>query len=412
MNNVFIVARRELATRLRQPSFYVASLVMPLLLVAIGFGLSVANANTLNETVGNVPGSVARAPAKPSGYVDQAGVVRTMPLEVHAFFIPYTDETDAAAALRDGAITAYFVIPPNYLATGRVVRVSTQVSPFGGEGADTQALQTLLRANLANDAALAQRLNRLVDLRVDQVGAPAQAVHGRGDGVSFSITAYALAFVLAFAIINGGAWLVQAVVEEKENRTIEVVLTSLRPTQLMAGKLLGLGSVALIQLAIWATMGGGVFAVGAAVGASVLGLVPWSAWVWLLVYFLLGFSFYGAIMMSIGAMGATIRESQQVSGLMTLPMFLPLWFGVAVVESPNGIVAQVLSYIPFTAPVTMMLRLAQTTVPLWQILVSVVVLAAAVVGAVWLAARVFRASTLLTGTKPSLRTLIRIVRAA
>jgi ABC-2 type transport system permease protein len=225
---------------------------------------------------------------------------------------------------------------------------------------------------------------------------------------------FAAALLLAFAIINGGSWLVQAVAEEKENRTVEVVLTSVQPTQLMAGKLLGLGVVALVQLAIWFVLSGGALGAAVAVGVSLAAGVSPGLLLWAVLFFVLGFAFYGALMTAFGALGATVRESSQIAGFMTIPMLIPLYFFFFGVfeDQPNGIAAQVLSYLPFTAPVTMVLRLGAGVVPLWQILLSIMLLVLSVAGAIWLSARVFRASTLLTGTKPSLRALLRVARSA
>ena len=118
--------------------------------------------------------------------------------------------------------------------------------------------------------------------------------------------------------------------------------------------------------------------------------------------------------MAFGSLGATARESNQIAGFMTLPMLVPVWFFFFGVfdDRPNGIAAQVLSYLPFTAPVTMVLRLGAGAVPAWQIVISVTLLVLSVMGSIWLAARVFRASTLLTGTKPTLRALVNIARSA
>jgi ABC-2 type transport system permease protein len=289
------------------------------------------------------------------------------------------------------------------------------VSILGAEGGNTQALITLLRANLGGDVQLAQRIGEPLDLRTEVVGAAPEQQAG-DDGSPFASLGigFAAALLLAFAIINGGSWLVQAVAEEKENRTVEVVLTSVQPTQLMAGKLLGLGVVALVQLAIWFVLSGGALGAAVAVGVSLAAGVSLGLLLWAVLFFVLGFAFYGALMTAFGALGATVRESSQIAGFMTIPMLIPLYFFFFGVfeDQPNGIAAQVLSYLPFTAPVTMVLRLGAGVVPLWQILLSIVLLVLSVAGAIWLAARVFRASTLLTGTKPTLRSLLRVARSA
>jgi ABC-2 type transport system permease protein len=408
MNNIWTVALREIVTRLRKPSFYLTTLLMPLLVGVMVFALSAFNIDAAPQVGADV---LAEEPAQPSGYVDQAEIITSVPFELHQFFIPYASETDAAAAVRNGAIGSYFVVPPDYLASGHVAKVSQQATFTGASGADVRVFEALLRANLAGDPALGQRIDRPLDLETEIVGA-AQTQNSRDDGQDFNPTSIVLGFLLLFAIINGGGWLVQAVVEEKENRTIEVMLTSVRPLHLMTGKLLGLGAIALLQLLFWIIMSGGLLGIAAAVGVSLLTGVPISTWLWMIAFFFLGFAFYGAIMMALGAVGASMREVGQISGFMTVPILSPLWFWQAIAQSPNGVLAQVLSYIPFTAPLTMMLRIGETSVPVWQILLSLAVLALAVAGAIWVAARIFRSSTLLTGAKPTPRALWRAVRRA
>ena len=410
MNLMFTIVLREITTHLRKPSFYAVTLLTPLIgVVSLAFSSFGAD---LGPSTGDV---LSERPSRPSGYVDQSGVIQSIPNEIHQFFIPYADENEAAAALRADTIPAYFVIAPDYLQTGRVTKVSQQVSILGGEGADTHALTTLLRANLGGDLQLAQRLDDPLNLDTELVGAQAGQPTNDDDTPFASLGAgFVAALLLAFAVIQGGSWLVQAVAEEKENRTVEVVLTSVRPWQLMTGKLLGLGVVTLVQLAIWFVLSGGALAAAVAIGVSVATGVAWSLWVWTVVFFLLGFLFYGGLIMAFGSLGATARESNQIAGFMTLPMLVPVWFFFFGVfdDRPNGIAAQVLSYLPFTAPVTMVLRLGAGAVPAWQIVISVTLLVLSVMGSIWLAARVFRASTLLTGTKPTLRALVNIARSA
>lgn len=411
MNNVLKVALREISTHLRKPSFYVVTLLTPLIGLVSLLVVSVPSIGFAAPT-GDMFG---QGSAQPSGYIDQSGVIQTVPTELHQFFIPYPNENEAAAALRAGTIPAYFVIAPDYLESGRVTKVSEQVSILGGEGGDTQALTTLLRANIGGDMQLAQRLDDPLDLRTAKVGAAPERQAGDDDSPFATLgVGFAAALLLAFATINGGSWLVQAVAEEKENRTVEVILTSVRPEQLMTGKLLGLGVVALVQLLIWFVLSGGALGAAVAVGVSLAAGVSPGLLVWALVFFLLGFSFYGALMTAFGALGATVRESSQIAGFMTLPMWVPLYFYFFGVfeDQPNGIAAQVLSYLPFTAPVTMVLRLGAGAVPFWQILLSIVLLTLSVAGAIRLAARVFRAGTLLTGTKPTLRSLLRVARSS
>ena len=404
MRNVVVVARREILALLRRPSFYVAALVAPLIVGALFFGFGL-----LEEEFGDDSEQI-RQLSKPAGYVDQAGVVTQVPPSVQQFILPFEDEAAATAALRDGAIQSYFVVRPDYRETGRVVRVARQVTFTSGSGPDTRVFRAVLRANLAGDLQIAQRLDIPLDLEMNVVR-PSGESRQAGGGPFEGSAAFPLGLLLAFSIVNGGGWLVQAVVEEKENRTIEIVLTSLRPWQLMAGKLLGLGVIALLQLGIYLGLLRALLGrTGPAAGLSA-GEIPASMWPWLVLFFLLGFLFVGGLMMAMGAVGASARESGQISGFMSLPVMMPLWFGEAISDSPSGLLGIVLSLVPITAPVTMTMRLAAGGVPLWQILLSAALLTLGVAGVIWLTARLFRGTTLLTGTRPTPLALWRAVRA-
>ena len=405
MKSVWLIARREMFTLLRRRSFYAAALIPPLIAAVLLFGFSF-----LNDEFGDDNGPLTQtAPEKPSGYVDQAGVIQTVPPEISAWLERYGSEEEALAALRSDAIASYFLLAPDYLQSGRVVRVSPQVTFTGGEAIDSRIFHAVLQANLAGDPALAQRLQQPLDLetsvaRPDQ--APAEIAEDNGN------LSMVLGVLLAFSIVSGGGWLVQAVAEEKESRTIEIILTSLRPWQLMAGKLIGLGAIALLQLVAWMSVARLLGSAGPAVGAVQLEGIRLDAWIWMLVFFVLGFLFYGGLMTALAAVGASAREAGQISGVMSLPVVVPLWFSGLIVDTPNGVFARVLGLVPFTAPVTMMMRLGEGTLPLWDLLLSAAVLLVGVLGAIWIAARLFRGTTLLTGMKPTPRALWRALREA
>jgi ABC-2 type transport system permease protein len=191
--------------------------------------------------------------------------------------------------------------------------------------------------------------------------------------------------------------MLNSVAAEKENRTAEILLTSLRPRELMLGKVIGLGFIALLQMAIW--MGGGMFAlergsqlVELAAGFS---LPPGFA-IWAFLFFVLGYFLYSSAMGAIGTLSPNAREGGQYTFLVILPLLLPLWFNVAFTESPNGLVATSLSLFPLTAPTSMLTRLAAIEVPLWQVLVSLGGLAITTYFFILLSSRFFRADTLLS----------------
>lgn len=402
MKTMLLIAWREMSVMLRRPSFYVTTLLIPLLTGVVFLG-----AQLFNDDASDDAQLADLALSRPVGVVDQANVIQTIPGSVHQFIIPFDNEATAAAALRANAIGAYFVVAPDYLVTGNVQRISRQISFTSAGAADVRLIDALLRSNLVNDPALVQRLDAPLEIETELTD-PARSTATDANGIN--VVAQSLAYLLGFAIVLGGGWLVQAVAEEKENRTIEIVLTSVQPWQVMTGKVLGLGAVSLLQLLAWVLLGRGLLGAGPRL-SGLDGAQPGIGfWLWMIALFLLGFLLFGSIMAAIGAVGASARESGQMTAFLTLPLLLPLWFAAVIAEQPNGMLALALSLFPITAPVTIILRLSEGAVPAWQLALSVALLIAAVVGALAMAARLFRATTLLTGVKPTPRVLWRALR--
>ena len=191
--------------------------------------------------------------------------------------------------------------------------------------------------------------------------------------------------------------MLQSVVKEKENRTAEVLLLSLSPVQLMLGKVLGLGVLALLQMGIW--LGGGLLVMGrgqALLGDLQLAALPAGFVAITVLYFLLGYLLYASALGALGALAPSLREGSQFTFIIILPLLVPIMLNSVFVEAPDGLVATVLSLFPLTAPTSMPTRLVAGTVPLWQVLLGLALLVLTAFAFVLLAARFFRADTLLS----------------
>jgi ABC-2 type transport system permease protein len=209
----------------------------------------------------------------------------------------------------------------------------------------------------------------------------------------------AVLFIFFFLLVMSSGFMLQSVAREKENRTVEILLLSLRPRELMLGKILGLSVVALLQMAVW--IGGGLLVLGRGKevlsGAAAFEL-PAGFVIWALLYFLLGYLLYASLMGAIGALAPNVRESGQFTILVLLPLMIPVWFNSLFIQTPDSPLALALSLFPLTAPTSMITRLAATQVPTWQIAASLAGLAVTTYFLVQAAARFFRADTLLTNT--------------
>lgn len=218
------------------------------------------------------------------------------------------------------------------------------------------------------------------------------------------------AMLLGVCIVTGGQYLLQGVSEEKESRILESLLCTVTSEDLLAGKLLGLGGAGLTLVAVWMITG----ALFAGPSAALLQFrIPPLLFVLAVAYFLLGYLFYASLMTGIGAVTNNMREAQQFAFMFTFANFVPFIMLPRIMNKPDGGLAIGLSLFPPTAPVTMMLRLANPNadVPSWQIAASLALLALAAWLALRLAARVFRIGLLMHGKTPSFPEIVRWARA-
>jgi ABC-2 type transport system permease protein len=199
-----------------------------------------------------------------------------------------------------------------------------------------------------------------------------------------------------------------------------VIVSSVKATHLMAGKVLGLASVALLQVGIWAGFGLLVSTLAPRLGprfgmdAGPLRALQMSPSVWgaLLIFFVLGFVLYAALYAAAGSTVTSEQEAQQLAFPLMMPLFIPIVFIMPILTDPLGSTARTLSMIPLFAPVVMPMRVVATDIPLWEIALSVGLLVLGMAAVVWLAAKIYRVGILSTGKKPSLRELVRWLRMA
>jgi len=220
--------------------------------------------------------------------------------------------------------------------------------------------------------------------------------------------------LLMIAVMSGSGYLLQSVSEEKESRMIEVVLTSVSPLGLMAGKVVALGLAGLLQVTIWAAS---MVFIGPRIMENFPNLdqltIDPVLLVWVAAFFLVGYFVFAVTNAGIGAATTSYRQGSQVSMLLLMPAVLvPMWLFVFIASNPSGLLARILSFIPLTAPITMMLRMGAMNVPLIEIITSLLVTLLGGVVLLWGSARVFRAGLLMYGQRMSLRRVLRALREA
>ena len=349
---------------------------------------------------------------------DQIGILELSgELAVDAGTVPgfqmYQDRESGIAALLADEIEGFFVIPEDYLSTGKIEWFDSGVGISGGSGRGR--VREFLRAALVADDLAPELVTRMLypadfnRIKVNEDG----SIDKDPDKIGRILVPLVFGGLLIFGIILGGSILMESVSEEKETRMIEILLTSVSPLAVMVGKVLALGATGLIQIAVWvasvAIIGPLIFnqipdAGQLAIEPGILALV--------IAFFLTGYLVFAVTMAGIGAATASTKEASQISMIVTLPSFVPVWFISLLLKNPDGGFAQLLSFIPFTAPVTMMIRLGVSDVALWEVVASLAVLLLTGVALLWISARVFRAGLLMYGQRMSIRGVFAALRQA
>ena len=412
MRKSFLVAKHEYLKMVRKRSFLLSTLGMPLLIIVV-MAVSIAVAMGGNDT--------------PLGYVDHTGALdpdvqppgpalslskgietqiareRASDVEIRS----YPDETSARVALEAEEIQAYYVVPEEYLATGQLELYYWDDAP--GEAVQSD-FEDFVRANLVSG------LDEPAALRAfDGVNLAVRSADGSREVSEFGIITVFLPFIAGlfffFAVTTSAQYLMRAVADEKENRTMEILVTSLTPEQLIGGEAAGLVCVALTQLLIW-------------VLATVIGLVvaarffepqrdiqvPWDFVLVSLVYFLPSFVLMAGMMVAIGSTVTEAREGQQVAGILNMFFTFPYFLTVLMFTNPDGHIPVFLTLFPTTAYITIAMRWGMTMIPAWQLAASLLVLVGSAIFAIWSAARIFRVGMLNYGQRFRLPAVITAIR--
>ena len=347
---------------------------------------------------------------QPMGYVDLSGLLQRSPF---TNLIPFESEAAAMQALQDERISAYYVIHADYLDTGAI---SMYVDRLNLGSADQSPLRMLIVNSLA--AQVERPVEPQIISLLQSRRYPANnhtltdsgEVQATNEDVAMGLV-YVFALVLMISTFTTSGYLMQSVVEEKETRMVEILLSSMRPRDLLAGKFLALSILGLVQMFAWGATVVFIITQLGAIDPSLAGLTitPGQLAV-LAIYFVLGYLFFGSGYAAIGALATNMREGPQLAVLITLPAVLPLYALTIIATAPNGPLAVGLSLFPVTAPMTMVMRAAITEVPIAELLISMALLSLTIAGMIWLAGRLFRVNTLLSGQMPKFKDILRLVR--
>jgi ABC-2 type transport system permease protein len=404
VNKTWLVFRREVTYMLSRRSFQLTAFGIPLISMGIFLVVGLVNrsAPTMLTELQIVP-TIENSQVE--GYVDKSGLIQFFPEgEESTSLIAFPDEDAAESAMQAGDISAYYIIPANYIATGEIIYVQPSFNPLRELRHNSQ-IHHLLQFNLLRGNSQLDNLLETPFKLNTIVLEPTQQTDRSNPWTIF--LPYSVMFMYYILILMSASFLVTSLAKERENYLLEIIMVSVSPNQLLAGKIIGLGLIGLLINFLW--VGTGLLLLR--LGGGRLSLpqefqLSGSLLVWGILFFLLGYLIYASLMSALGVMLPNMREISQATFILLIPMLIPIMFVGSLVEQPNGWLAVVFSLFPFTSPVAMMMRLTVTQVPLWQIVLSLLLLVGASVLTVRAVAGIFRAQTMFAGSSKPWRYLL------
>lgn len=412
LSKILVIARHEYVTNVRRLGFIFVTLLFPALGV-IGLFITAFFSGEASSFLERQ----FTPEASKVGIVDQSSIYTPIAPQFTQSYVAFPDANAAKQALLSSQISTYIVIPSDYVASGKVTAYVKQAGFISSTAANDSAT---LRAFLVNGLLSGKVDPTLVNRASDPANLTPVTLNDRGEpttGGTFSIISgfvapYIFSILLFISVFASSGYLLRGVSEEKENRVIEIILSSVSASELLAGKVIGLGALGLTQIGVWLLSGlvlsGGV---GAIIAGAALVLNP-APFLLAALYFLLGYVLYGTTMAAAGSLGTSLRESQQLAGIFSFLAAVPWFFAGFIFTNPNTPIVRILSFFPFTAPTMMMLRLPLTEVPLIDIIGSTIVLLISIPVVLWAGAKIFRMGLLMYGKRPALGEIVRTLRAA
>ena len=405
MRKTFLVMRAEINATLRRKTFLFFAFVLPIvmgLIAGVAMFVNRDKAPTELPTAADFIAMSAEESGK-IGYVDASGLILSLPEDISADeFQRYADEPAADAALTAGAISGYYLIPTDYLHSGDLTYVTPNYQPLSDD-VNTHSMEWVLMYNLLDeDAQLATSIWQPLEVEATSLAPPAEEATEESWITDLFPTLMVL--ILYMVILIPAGVLVSSVTDEKKNRVLEVLMSSISPKQLLNGKIMALGLLGLLEAAVW--LGIMWFVIG--FGGQALAIpdgftIPTSLVVWSLVFFMLGYAIYGSQLAAVGALASDVKETRSANLVVMAPMILSYMFMILIFESPNSPVSIALSLFPLTSPIAMIARLVTTDVPFWQPALAALILVVSVIYILRLTARMFRAQILLSGQPFSVR---------
>ncbi len=422
MNKIYHVALREYLETVKSKLFLVSVFVTPLIVAGIIAVMSLSQVRAMlggqdsqRVAVLDLSNSLAEDLQQAFEEHNEDHPRREFVPSIYSANDPETSltEDELKEGVREGEWNVGLIVSPDVIegtGTSHYYRKSQKVADFEVSSRVRRILQKAVTNKRYRMHGLSPELIAELgrDVSINELDVTREIEEEEEEGMQIvrMMVPFLFLFLMFFGLVVTGQGLLTSVIEEKSSRVIEVLLSALSPFQLMAGKIAGLAAVSLTVMLIW-----GVPAFATVAGLGVGNLVPLRELGYFFIYFFLGFVLLSSLFVAIGSACNTVKEAQSLMTPLMILVILPMVGFPFFAQHPDSVAAVVLSYIPPTTPMVMMVRIAaDPELPIFQIVTSMAVLAASVPVAMWMAAKIFRTGILMYGKPPSLREMLRWVR--
>jgi ABC-2 type transport system permease protein len=393
MKKILLIIRYELSTIFSRKSYLRMVFMMPLISFLVYASAALVNRGIAPEGVSSFVSTSSTA-AGAQGVLDQSGIIREIPTDMMDEVVLLDSQEKGQQMVSDGQLSAYYIIAPDYLESGDILFVQKDYN-FLATQSEAGAVRDLLSWNLFTDKQAAARY--LDPMEVDLQYTRPQTARDFGGSQNFWLP-YSLMMLFYLLIIGSSSLMLNSITYEKQNRVIEILLTSYSPMEMLVGKTIALGLAGLFQTIVWTgtgytllTLAGRQFSLPESFS------LPPVILLWGLVFFCLGYALYSSLMAGLGALVPNPKEGSQATLVVIFPLIIPLFFSNLVSTAPNAPIFVFFSLFPLTSPISMVSRMSAAAVPGWQIALSIFLLLIAIVYTIRSVARIFRAQALLAG---------------
>lgn len=436
MNNnskIWTIITHEYISKITSKGFIIGTLVAPLAIVLL-YGVIIAvTIMTQNQT------------ALKLAILDKTGEIgaQLVASDTAKFYLVNQSEADLKKKVLNSELDGFVLIPENFANDGKILVFTRGGGGMGFINVIEKNSYDILLDRKMKEINASQDLINLIDRGVT-IETQKVTEQGSQEDYSevFAFLGYIMGFVIYGLMFTYGAFVMRGVIEEKSNRIVEVIASSVKPFDMMFGKVVGIGAVGLTQVLFWILILVILFAAGGAIATQFISpqdlsqqamatqqmqqmpeqneminfiqnfsISPWVI-VAFLFYFLAGYFIYSSLFAAVGSAVDQEQDAAQLQLPISLPIIIPIMFITSVMSDPNGILSTVLSLIPFFSPILMIARIAAAEVPIWQIALSVVLLGLTFLGTLWFAAKIYRVGILMYGKKPTFKDIIKWFKLA